>query len=122
MLDTVYGLKPTDIQYLSKLQGADVIQICVGQYQLVLSFQSAPAVCVEGRCELLEPDRGIADVWESNARSKSFRFLELLGQRVDQVTIDTPRSFKLAFNNGLTFRVVDNSDQYETFSVGGLYV
>jgi hypothetical protein len=41
---------------------------------------------------------------------------------VVDVAIDTPRSFILRFENGLVLRMVDNSEHYESFSVGNLYV
>jgi hypothetical protein len=116
----MYGLRPEDIKHLSHLEQASLIQVCVGQYQLVFNFHPAGTIAVEGRCELL--DDGGLDIWDRGERSERFRFLELLGESVVAVTIDSPRSFKLAFSNRRSLRVVDNSDLYESFSVDGLCV
>ena len=118
----VYGLNPADITHLSHLQHSKVIQIGVGEYDLQFQFHPSGNISVEGRCEMLDNAAQVIDVWENGTRSAVFRFLELLGQTVIEVTIDSPKSFKLLFSNGQSLRVVDNSEQYESFSVGGLFV
>lgn len=118
----MYGLKPADIAHLSHLRHAEVVQVCVGQYDLQFNFHPNGNVSVQGRCELLDNAEQVIDVWENGRRSSIFRFFELLGQSVIEVAIDSPKSFNLLFSNGLLLRVVDDSEQYETFSVGGLYV
>jgi hypothetical protein len=116
------GLKPTDITHLSHLRNAEVIQVCVGQCDLQFNFSPIGNVSVQGRCELLDNSSQLIDVWEDCTRSTAFRFLELLGQSVIDVVIDSPKSFKLLFSSGQSLRVVENSEQYESFSVGDLYV
>jgi hypothetical protein len=51
-----------------------------------------------------------------------FRFPEILMSPVTDVLIDSPKSFVMTFANGLGLRLVDCSDEYESFSVGSLYV
>jgi hypothetical protein len=118
----VHGLKPSDIEHLSHLQHAKLIVLGVGEHQLQFGFEPKKNVTVEGRCELLNDAAEVIDVWENGVRSAVFRFLELLGHSVTDVTIDSPKSFKMMFSNGQSLRVVDNSDEYESFSVGGLYI
>ena len=118
----MYGLKPVDLTYLQSLRGAEVIQVCVGGHDLQFHFHPTNNISVTGRCELLDHDGRMIDVWEDGRRSETFRFLELLGQTATDVTIDTPRSFKVTFGDGCTLRVVDDSDQYESFSVGNRFV
>jgi hypothetical protein len=121
----VYGLKPDDIVYLSQLQHSKVIQICIGEHDLQFNFYPSDRInniSVGGRCELLDDTARVIDVWENGMRSRAFRFLDLPGQSVVELTIDTPNAFKLLFSNGQSLRLVDNSQHYESFSVGGLYV
>jgi hypothetical protein len=118
----VHGLQPDDLKHLSHLNGGQVIQVCVGEYNLQFNFHPQGNVSVEGRCELLNDSGAILDVWDKGARSEVFRFLEVLGEPVTEVVIDSPRSFKLAFPKGQWLRIVDNSELYESFSIGGFYV
>ncbi len=118
----MHGLQPDDIKHLSHLRGGKMILVGVGEYDLQFQFHPQGNVSVEGRCELLEDSGAIIDAWDRGARSEVFRFLELLGKTVTEVVIDSPKSFKLAFPKGRWLRIIDNSEQYESFSVGGLYI
>ena len=118
----MYGLKPTDIDALKPLLRAEITQICVGPSDLQFNFHPSGNVTVQGRCELIDSAGQVVDVWEDNTHSGMFRFPELLMTPVSDVVIDSPKSFVLQFANGMALRVIDNSEQYESFSVGNLYV
>jgi hypothetical protein len=118
----MYGLKPTDIDRLSQLRGKEITQICIGPHDLQFNFHPKGNVSVWGRCELLNATGDVLDAWEDDTHSGVFRFPEILKVSVSEVAIDSPKSFVLKFANGLGLRLVDNSEQYESFSVGDLYV
>jgi hypothetical protein len=118
----MYGLKPNDIDALKPLLKAEITQICVGPYDIQFNFHPSGNVSVEGRCELVDSTGRVIEIWEDSTRSGTFRFPELLMTPVSNVVIDTPKSFILTFANGMALRVVDNSEQYESFSVGNLHV
>jgi len=118
----MYGLKPTDIDALKPLLGAEITQICVGPADIQFNFHPRGNVSVQGRCELIERSGEVIDVWEESSRPGLFRFPELLMSPVSEVRIDSPKSFVLSFENSLALRVIDNSEQYESFSVGDLCV
>src|SRR5262245_43560803 len=116
------GLKPEEITHLKTLEGKELIQICVGQHDLQFRFHSHGTLTVLGRCELLDEIGCVADVWGTDDRSERFRFLELLSQPVINVEIDSTKSFTALFGNRCKLRVIDDSEQYESFSVDGLCV
>ena len=118
----MYGLKPTDIDHLAHLRGATITQICVGPADIQFNFHPRGNVSIQGRCELLDANGGIIEVWEGTTRSGMFRFPDILMVPVSEVLIESPKSFLLRFENRLTLRVVDNSEHYESFSVGNMHV
>jgi len=119
----MYGLKPDDIVFLKgTLLRAELIQVCVGQSDLQFRFEPTENVSVWGRCELINEAGEVAEVWPKENKSQSFLFLDLLGSTVTDVAIDTPKSLSLVFSSGLTLRVVDDSECFESFSVGNLIV
>lgn len=118
----MYGLKPTDIEHLTHLRSAEITQICVGPHDIQFNFHPRGNVSVQGRCELLDGSGTVVDAWEESTHSGAFRFPEILMTPVTGISIDTPKSFVLKFANQMSLRVVDNSEQYESFSVGGMYV
>ena len=111
-----------DIGALSHLRSAEVTQICIGPHDIQFNFHPRGNVSVQGRVELLDSSGNVADVWEGRTRSGMFRFPEILMSPVTQVAIDSAVSFVLTFDNKMSLRFVDDSDQYESFSVGDLYV
>ena len=118
----MHGLNPTDIDALRPLQGAEITQVCLGPYDIQFNFMPRGNVSVQGRCELLDSTGTILDVWQERTKPGPCRFIELFESPVQEVVIDSPRSFVLRFANSLVLRIVDSSDQYESFSVNGLYV
>ena len=107
----MHGFQPDDIQYLSPLLGATLVQIGVGENDLQFRFHSSVVLSVEGRCDLLADSDTVVDFWDRGLHSDSFRFLQLLGLAVLEVVIDSPKSFKLAFSQRRWVRVIDNSDR-----------
>src|SRR5687768_15360128 len=118
----MHGLKPTDIDALRHLQGAQITQVCLGPHDIQFNFMPRGNVAVQARSELMDSAGNILDVWEKRTKPGLCRFTELLESRVQDIEIDTPRSFILRFDNGLMLRVIDTSDECESFSVDGLYV
>jgi hypothetical protein len=118
----MHGLKPTDIDALRHLEGAQITQVCLGPYDIQFKFVPHGNVAVQARCELLDQAGNLLAVWEKQTTPAPCRFVELFESPVREVAIDTPRSFVLRFANALVLRVVDTSDQYESFSVDDLYV
>jgi hypothetical protein len=118
----MYGLKPTDIDALKPLIKAEITQICIGPHDIQFNFHPRGNVSIQGRCELLDSAGQVVEVWEESTRSGTFRFPKLLMSSVVDALIDSPKSFVLTFENGMALRAVDNSDKYESFSVGNLFV
>jgi hypothetical protein len=119
----MYRLKPEDVAYLKQeLDGKKLIQVCVGQYDLQFHFHPSGDISITGRCELHDCQNTTIDDWEDGERSEHFRFLEILGQSVASVVLDTEKSFQVRFSGGYTLVVIDNCEHYESFSVGTLIV
>jgi hypothetical protein len=118
----MYGLRPEDIDALSHLKGAEITQICVGPADLQFNFHPKGNVSVWARCELIDSAGETVDIWEDNSRAGTSRFPEILMTPVVDVIIDSAKSFVLRFANKMSLRVIDNSEQYESFSVGNFYV
>ena len=120
----MHGISPEHLPQLQALIGETVTLIGVGEFQLLITTHPNPrgGISIEGRCELLADDNRILDSWDRGDRSREFRFFDLLGRTIESVAIDSAKSFVATFDGGIKLRVIDNSDQYESFSVGNLFV
>ena len=112
------GLRPTDIENLVCMRRREVTQICVGLHDLQYNLLPAGNLANWGRCELHGADGALLDVWDRETRAGLFRFPGVLMSPIPEVVIDGSHSFLMMFSNGLALRVVDNSDQCESFSIG----
>jgi hypothetical protein len=118
-------LEPEDVRHLEYLCGEVVTQIGVGEFQIHFATtgpKSGGGIYVEGQCELLDCGGHVIDIWDRGKRSNDFQFFHLLGKTIEKVSIDSEKSFVAVFGDGYKLRVIDDSDHYESFSVGGLYV
>jgi hypothetical protein len=118
----VYGV-PADLDLLF-LHGAELIQVCLGQYQLQFHFHPAGSISVEGGWELLDPAGMRIDGSHDGPERPPYQLHRLLGRRVTASEIAAPRWFAIQFDGGEVLRIFDDSEQYESFSIqpGNIFV
>ena len=118
----MYGLKPDAIQHVSHLKGGEVQQVCVGKFDLQFHLHPAGNISIWSRCDLIAPDGRVADTWEDGVRSEKFLFADLLGGVVADVVIEDAKTLRLQFSDGRQLVIYDTSEQYESFSIGNMFV
>lgn len=126
----MYGV-PHDLD-LSRFLGATLIQVCLGEFEVQFHFQAASTagsqdmlhIGVEGNWELCDDSGRIVDRAERNCDREAYRLHRLLGHAVTATAVDAPQSFALRFDSGDELRVLDDSDQHESFSIqpGNIFV
>jgi hypothetical protein len=127
----VYGV-PADLD-LTYLHGAELIQVCLGQYQLQFHFHPKGNISVECRWELHDATGVLIDGWESETDKSPTRprggpdrppyyLHRLLGRKVTGSEVCAPTSCALTFDNGDVLRLFDDSDRYESFDIDGYVV
>jgi hypothetical protein len=118
----MYGV-PADLA-LSFLHGADLIQVCLGQFQVQFHFAPVGSISVEGRWELLDGLGNLIDRSLDDADRPPYQLHRLLGRRVLGSEVSAPDWFALQFEGGDVLRVYDDSREYESFSIqpGNIFV
>jgi hypothetical protein len=118
----VYGV-PADLD-LAYLHGAELIQVCLGLYQLQFHFHPAGSIAVEGGWELLDATGARLDGRQDGPDRPPYQLHRLLGRRVAGSEVSAPAWFALRFEGGEVLRVFDDSSQYESFQIepGGIIV
>ncbi len=107
---------PADLD-LTFFHGAEVIQVCLGQYQLQIHFQPAGAIFIEGGWELLDAAGERIDRSYDAPERPPYQLHRLLGRRVVGSEVAAPISFALRFDGGDLLRVFDDSEQFESFHI-----
>jgi len=115
---------------LARFLGAELIQICIGEFQFQFHFHPTGSISVEGKWELRDSAGLLIDGAElskpneSYSRRETFYVHVLLGKSVKSHSVHPPNSFSLRFDSGHTLIIFDDSSQYESFSIqpGDIFV
>ncbi len=118
----MYGV-PADLD-LSFLHGEELIQVCLGQYQLQFHFHPVGSISVEGGWELRDAAGVRMDGHCQAPDRPPYQLHRLLGRRVARSEVAAPEWFALTFEGGEVLRVFDDLAQYESFSIqpGNIFV
>jgi hypothetical protein len=118
----MYGV-PADLD-LTFLNGAELIQVCLGSHQLQFHFHPVGSIYVDGGWALLGPGGECVDQKDDRPDRPPYQLHRLLGQTVASTEISPPAWFALQFAGGEVLRVFDDSEQYESFQIqpGGVVV
>ena len=116
----MYGV-PKDLD-LTYLHGAELIQVCLGVHQVQFHFHPRGILSVEGEWELRAADDSELDRSEPPPRTRPFELHRLLGPKVTDTVLAPPNWLAIRFERGELLRVFDDSEQYESFNIDGMYV
>ena len=97
------------------LLGSIVEQVCLGQYETQIRLRPGVTISLEGRYIHRIGTREIVQERSSSGPNELFR---LLGQTVTDATVMPPKSLAIGFSNGDSLTLTDDSDQYESFTIG----
>lgn len=113
--ESVYGV-PADLD-LRFLHGAELIQVRLGAHQVQFHFHPDGSICVEGGWELLDRDGVQIDHNCEEAARPPYQLHRLLAHRIVTSEVCAPEWFALRFDGGEVLRILDDSDQYESFQI-----
>jgi hypothetical protein len=111
----MYGV-PADLD-LSVLRGAELIQVCLGRFDIQFQFHPIGHVLVTGGWELFDETGVLIGCGVQEGSRPPFQLHRLLGEKIVGISIHAPTYLELVFSNGDTLRLVDNSEQYESFTI-----
>jgi hypothetical protein len=110
-----YGV-PANLD-LTFLHGAELIQVCLGQYQVDFQFHPVGSISVGDDWELRSAVGERIDGWHDGPDRPPYELQGLLGRRVVGSEVSAPEWFALRFDGGYDLRVFDHSPYYEAFSI-----
>lgn len=118
----MYGV-PVDLD-LSRFNGATLIQVSLGEFQVQFHFTPTAEIAVEGRWELRDRSGRLIDHAQETTDREAYRVHHLLGRQVTGSQVDAPGSITLEFDSGHRLQVFDSSPEYESFTIqpGGVIV
>jgi hypothetical protein len=125
----MYGI-PADLD-LRALHGRRLDQLCLGSFDLQFHFSGGYTITVTGSWRLLnaqgttldESDGPVAEPPGNRSRA-GWRLANLLSDTVQDSRVEPPLSFTLVFSSGHQLVILDDSHEYESFSIqpGDIFV
>ena len=110
---------PADLD-LTSLHGAELVQVCLGVWQVQFRFHTGASISVEGDWDLIDAGGETIDCNSDMIRERPYHLHLLLGQAVRTTEIDAPISFTLGFTNGYRLRITVSDHGYESCSIDPL--
>jgi hypothetical protein len=111
----MYGLdKNVDLSFL---KDCELIQLCVGLYQIVFKFDEDVAISVEGEFHYFNGQN--ESIWrpEPGASVLAAHTATLLGSRIENFESDANGSLALTFSNGHRLILIDSSKDYQSYDI-----
>jgi hypothetical protein len=111
----MYGI-PANLD-LSRFVGAELIQLCAGQFQCQFHFDPPTSICVERRWELRDESGQLLDVAVEGTPAGTLNSTVLLGKKIIKTSINVPHSLSLHFESGHVLTIFNDSEPYESFTI-----
>ena len=109
----MYGL-PKNID-LTFLIGKEVIQVSIGFNDLILHFSEEVIITITSECSYMDDKKKLI-TFDMYPESASL-VCRLLGCVTDKVQSEENGTLILGFSNGCTFKIHDDSNNYESYQI-----
>jgi hypothetical protein len=100
---------------LSPLIGKELIQVCIGLYQVILRFTEELSITVQCLYYFNREGETFEGSGEDPSISKNLVFL--LGNSIESAQIQEDNKLIINFSNNCRLTLVDDSESYESFII-----
>ena len=101
---------------LTPLRGLEVIQVAIGQYEVILQFHPTGAITLEGAWVLKDKEGTLVDQSMEHSARDAWRIHKIIGRKISECVVKDDRHLDVHFED-LVLEIEDDSDHYETFSI-----
>jgi hypothetical protein len=109
----MYGIsRDTNLDFLC---GRELIQVLVGQYQVILRFDAETTISVEGEFDHVV--NGKSQLVDRSLPMSAASLLRLIAKKVDKVEILAMSSVRIGFSNGDQVFLKDSNQGTESFEI-----
>lgn len=109
----MYGIdEGLDIEFL---RGEGLTQICVGEAQVILRFGDSKSISAE--CDMMLRSDGGPEHVIADFKTDGGPILKMLGATLTDWRVVSRKELELAFSDGHTLVLTDDSEHYEAFQI-----
>jgi hypothetical protein len=110
----MYGIDKT-ISF-NFLIGKELLQLCIGLYQLILNFTDQLIISAECNLRLEYPDGSVIEV-SCDSPELAGRLTCLLGRTIETIKTDVNGELNLVFFGGFQLSIIDSNEDEESFII-----
>lgn len=100
---------------LGFLIGATLIQVAIGENEIILHTHPPSTILIQSKVLITAPGETVTDL--DAAVQVGTALLPLLGKTITEATGTPPGSLVLKWSDGTTVEILNDSDQYECYSI-----
>ena len=113
----MYGLEKTvKLQFLI---GKELLQLCIGLYQIILNFTDELVINIESTCKLISPEHHSTVISCGTPRT-CVELIGLLGTSITKVTNQGDGEVLIFFSNEYCLKLIDNNKDVESYSIAAV--
>ncbi len=98
------------------LLGEELIQLCIGQYQVQLKFHINTTISTECKLHLIRPDNSLIEIYSDNANSTK-NLVCLLGEKITEIKTNYQDELSLMFSNHHKLIIFGTNKNFESFEI-----
>jgi hypothetical protein len=100
---------------LTFLLNRELIQVCVGLYQVILNFDGKVSISIEG--DFIAELKGRTAKRGKKLPMSASVLLDLLGQRVEEVQGSADGTLSLKLGHAATITIFDSNREFESYQI-----
>lgn len=109
----MYGLSiETDVSFLIN---RELIQVCIGLYQVILNFDESVSISLECDFEHLFQNETLIE--NNTLPTSASTLLKLLGAKISDINNQGNGNLELVFSNDSVLRIFDSNEDEESYQI-----
>jgi hypothetical protein len=111
----MYGIdKNLDLGFLI---GKNLLQICVGSFQVILNFDANVSISIESTFDCGSEEKSKR---AGNLPEAAPSLFHLLGKHIKEVNVESEGTLALTFSDDTIVRIYDSNSASESYQINGL--
>lgn len=110
----MYGIdKAVNFKFLI---GKELLQLCIGLYQLILNFTDQLVISAECVFRLEYPDGSVIEI-SCDSPEHTGHLACLLGRTIETIQTEVNGELNLVFSDGFQLSIIDSNEDEESFTI-----
>jgi len=102
---------------LSHLISGELTSVSIDQNNIYFAFVPDNHICISGEWKVIDDKNSLVDGGILGEDKDAYKIHKLLGKKIKDYKINSPKSLFIIFNNNWILEIIDNSDHYESCSI-----